>query len=305
MNTTLRNLIFPAAMLLCTPALAQYSAMGGSDLGLTALGTKQLSLTPQWLEMSIEIEGRSSDLPQASKELKRRVETAKERLAGLNAIESSIQVSKPSLKGTADASQQRQMRQMMMQYGGGKKGREMLEKTKSVSIVQTVTARWELPDDDDLSRMIAAKELTDSISAADIASSSEKQPVSAAQEELAEEMNAMMQENSYGQETVKSGEPAFTYVAKLSSDEYEAAVKAAYEDAESQINSLAKSTNAPVQPIRPLAARLDSGGESDSYGYNRRGVQTQRQPDGSFEMVAASPTEAPCIVSVYALAKHK
>lgn len=310
MNTTYRYFVLLTTILCCNLAatpnvFAQYGIPGGSSEGLTATGTKALSLTPKWMEMTVQIEARSSDLPQASKELKRRITVAKERLAKLKAIDGSVTISKPSLKGEADPNQQRQMKQMMQQYGGGKKGREMLEKTKSVTIVQTVTARWQLPDDDDLSKMIASKKLTDEIKAADVASSEDKQPISAAQAELAEEMKAMMDQYSYGEETAKAGEPAFTYIATLSAKEYQSAIKSAFDDAKSQIENLAKATESAVQPTKPLMVTISSGSESPRYNYGAGAKQPERQDDGSYELVATSPTEAKCNVSVYAQSKHK
>lgn len=310
MTTTYRHFILFTTFLFCAvtalpDVMAQYGVGAGATEGLTATGVKKLSLTPQWMEMSIQVEGRSSDLPQASKELKRRISVAKERLAKLKAVDESIIVSKPNLKGEADPSKQRQMKQMMQQYGGGKKGREMLEKTKSVTIVQTITARWKLPGDDDLSKMIASKKLTDEIKAADIASSSDKQPVSAAQEELAEEMSAMMEQYSYGEETAKAGEPTITYIATLSADEYQSAIKSAFADAKTQIDNLAKATGASVQPTKPMMVRLSSGDQSSGYNYGRSAQQPDRKDDGGYELVATSPTEAKCSVSVFAISKHK
>ena len=90
----------------------------------------------------------------------------------------------------------------------------------------------------------------------------------------------------------------------LTTDEYQAAIKSAFEDAGKQISSLAEATEASVEPTKAMTVRLTTGDAAPTYGY-RETSQPKRRPNGDYELVATSPTEANCTVSVYAVSKHK
>ena len=311
MTTILRSCTVLMFALVATSALGQFGLgqfgfSGGGSEGLAASGTVSVRLQPKFLQVSIQVEGRSSDLPQAVGELKKRIKIAQERLKQLKAIESSVALSKPELQGAGSADNSKKMQAMMQQYGGGKQGREMLEKTNSVSIVQTLTARWALKGDDDLDRLVSVHELTQQIESKDIASSGEKQPISAAQEELAVEMAQMMEDRSYGEETTKTGQPTFTFVAVLSAKDYASAVGDAYKKATQQIALLAKATGTKVEAAKPKTATIPIKGGN---GYGRYGGASAAAPEqddesGDYELEADNPIDASCTVVVTAIAKH-
>ena len=286
----------------CLPCLAQSAGDGN---GLAVTGTQEVKLRPIQLQLTVQIEGRSSELPKAAQELERRVELAKKKLGELAAIEDSIEVSGPKLQGTGSSEQAQQMQMMMQQYGGGARGKQMLEQTQSVSVTQTIIARWQLTGDTALDRLVATKALTQKIREADVGCAGEKQPVSAAQEELAVEMEAMMEDYSYGEEQTKAGEPSFAFIAKLSAADHRDAIAAAFQKAEQEIETLSVATEIQFHRALPVSVSL-GGSEYEAY-YGQRGTSTAPKQDdeGNYEITANDPNEASVTVSVGVVAKHR
>lgn len=294
-------------LLICavSVASAQYEGRSGSD-GVYATATSAIKATPKFLVMTVQIEGRSSELPQAAEELKRRVDIAKQRLVELEAIAESIELGKPTLSGTSSQEEAQRMQMMMQQYGGGERGKQMLEQTRSVSILQTLTARWPLPGDDDLQRIVETKALTEKIRKRDVASSADKQPVSAAQEELAVEMEAMMSEYSYGEETTKVGDPTFTFLAIVPAADYRDAIASAFRDTKAKIKTIGDVTKTQLEFTRPVSSSFDVlSAEPDYYG-NSVGEEPKADPDtGDYEVMADNPNEVTCEVTVTAVGKYR
>lgn len=309
MNTESR--IFGTALLLFFASTTNAQFPMPTTDGLMASDSKTLDLMPAMLQVSIQIEGKSSDLNVAIKELKRRVDVAKERLEKLGAVADSINVGSPALQGSSggDAQQQRQMQMMMQQYGGGKKGKEMLDKTKSVTIAQTVTARWKLADGEKLDRLMEVQELTTKIRSADIGSSADKQPLSEAQQELAEEMAAMQQEYNYGAQKTKAGEPAFVYVATLDNKTYQNAIAEAFEGASAELDALvgAMKLDVGLSAAKPLSVNLSVGQADEFQMYRGRNSANPKlkKIDGAREVLSPDPISATCTVTVTVIAKHK
>lgn len=280
--------------------------------GLTATGKNTIKLTPTFLEMSIQIEGSSSKLTQAAEELAERIEIAKKKLEELDAIADSVSVSSAKLKSSGGGdSEAAMMQQMMAQYGGGRRGKAMLESTQSVSVVQSIVARWALPESESTERLIDIESLLNKIKDADVGSTNRDQPMSPAQEELAAEMEAMADQYSYDETPkVKPGTPSFSYVAVLDDDTHGQAIGSAFSDAKSTITLLAKSTSQAIGTIRPQSMEVNSG-TSGSYGrYNPYGNPVAagpiRNPDtGLMEIAANDPSEAEVTVSVNAIASIK
>lgn len=294
-------------LLLCSfwldPSIAQSDVDSSAD-GITATGVSEFKTRPEWLEMTIEIEGRSSEFPAAVAELKRRVAVARKRLEELDAINGSVIAKKPQIQGSASPEQLQQMDMMMEQYGGGERGKKMLEQTKSVSISQTVVARWPLSDGDDFTRLLEANQLTEKIKNADIGSASESQPVSAAQEELASEMAAMMAQYSWGEQKTKSGEPVFRFIATMESPDHQKALTEAFAVAKREIQTLANATGTTISSPVPSRSRVDLVPSDDYYSQGNVPPPSMDTKSGNFELKVTNPIEATFIVEVHAIAKH-
>ena len=304
------NLISRIFLILTIPFLFNSAAVcvaqespGGSQ-GITASGVTKLSLTPDFLVMTLQVEGSSSELAQAAKELDERVTIAQKRLAELKAIPDSISVS-PATMNTGGGGDDQRMQQMMAQYGGGKKGKEMLEATKSVSVTQTITARWALPETDGTERLISVKELITKIEKADLGSTKRNQPVSDAQKELAAELEAMADEYSYGETPkAKSGVPKFSYVATLEESAHRDAIKSAFEDATASIAMIAEATGQKVGQARPksMTTGLASSPRYNPYGGMPASALAKNPLTGVKELSSDNPSKVEATVTVQVIA---
>ncbi len=293
-----------ATLLITGICPGQYETIGPTDV-MTAIGTVEINARPEFLQMTIQVEGRSSELPQAAEELKRRVEVARKKLSELGANEESVIVGSPHLQGSNAPAQAQQMQVMMQQYGGGRRGKQMLEQTVSVSITQTITARWRLPASEELQRLLETKQLTQKIRDADVASLGDQQPVSAAQEELAVEMAAMMDEYSYREEKTKTGEPEFRFVARISAKQYQESLAAAFDKAARKLKTLADATKTEVANPVPIRSSIGSTTADEYYGRSPAPGPREDPDSGDYELIADDPNEAKCFVSVTAICKPK
>lgn len=294
-------LAIAAAMM--SPCLAQDDNRG--HLGLTGIGQSTIQLQPAFLQMTIQLEGSSSDLTQAAEEVAARVQVARERLQTLGALADTITISPAKMKSDGGGnSEQERMQQMMAQYGGGRRGREMLESTQSVSVVQTIVARWDLPDADSTERLVQTRSLIEKIEGADVGSTQRAQPVSPAQEELAVEMEAMADQYNYDETpTVKPGTPSFSYVAVLDDPTHASAIKSAFDDAKATIELLAKSTGQTIGSVRPQSMQVTPGsGEMYNRYGNPAAVPTRNPITQAMEITSTDAAETSVTVRVHAAA---
>ncbi|MCA9141009.1 MAG: hypothetical protein KDB00_29760 [Planctomycetales bacterium] len=300
-NAVLTVLIAVAA---AASVRAQSPFGGGVSDRPNASASIEQSVQPKYVEMTVTLEGRSSDLSQAVEALKKRVEVAKERLEKLGVGEESIRFSKPKLTA-AGGQQADQMQQMMQRYGGGSRGKQMIDNAQSMSIQQVLTARWPLDDaQDDFQRLIATKELTSRIREADVGSSEDEQPVSAAQAELAVEMEAMMENygSSYGEEKVKAGTPSFKFIAIVPAEAYKKSIESGFERASKKLYLIAEATSVNVGVPIPVDVEISSGPQRDVYEmYGRSGSQSgviESAETGDYEVYADNPVEAKYTVAI-------
>ena len=280
-------------------------AQGGCQ-GITASGVTKVSFKPDFLIMTLQVEGSSSELAQAVKELDERIVIAQERLVELEAIADSIFVSPAKLGSGASGDNQR-MQQMMAEYGGGRKGREMLEATKSVSVTQTMKARWALPEIEGTKRLIGVKELIAKIEKADLGSTKRNQPVSDAQKELAIELEAMADEYNYDETPkTKSGVPKFSYVATLDDATHRKAIKSAFEDATASIEMIAEATGQKVGASRPISMTTSLADSPRYNPYDVSSTSLEKNPStGDKELASDDPSEIQATVRVEAIASFQ
>ena len=302
MNLTHRIWLALTIALVFGAAVSRAQVSQGGSQGISASGVTKVSLTPDFLVMTLQIEGSSSELAQAAKELDERVKIAQKRLKELKAIPESVSVSPAKLNSGAGGDDER-TQQLMAQYGGGRKGKEMLEATKSVSVTQTIQARWAMPETKGTQRLIGVKELISKIEQADLGSTKRNQPVSEAQKELAIELEAMADEYSYAETPqAKSGVPKFSYVATLQDTAHRDAIKSAFDDATNSIEMIAEATGQKVGPARPksMTTSLASSPRYNAYGgYTAPASALEKNPStGVNELSSDDPSKVEASVTV-------
>ena len=178
---------------------------------------------------------------------------------------------------------------MMNQARGDKRMERMMKVKPPVSVQVSVSADWELEADlDEVEMLIAADKLKSKILAADIDSASEKDELSAAQEELAEEMAEMS--SRYSSEEESSG-PTFSYVRKVAADDVEKLVAEAVADAKKKAQRIAKSTGVKLGAIyRVASTKSERPSYYDPYGYETSSTPSSTtDDDGTLHAVSDTP----------------
>ena len=231
-------------------------------------------------------------LKEALGKLKDRREAAIVQLEALKADKESIEVGAPSLSKAQEA-QKKQFEMMVMQRmsARGKKVPKGLQAPKSVTVSAKLKAQWPLEADSPEEFLLAVESLKKEIKDADITGSKEAEKLSAEEEELAEEMEAMMRNSGEGK--VPVGEPAFVYVARISDEEHNAAMAEAFTKAKEQATRLAAAAGIELGPLVGLSGQ-GSGSNSfgNGMGYRRQQYLQQLIGVGGMSEMGSNPNEA-------------
>ena len=269
------------------------TALGQSEAdGLVATGTAKSEAMADRMRMTMTIEAKGADMEKAIETLKKRRKNAKIKMEKLGVIEDSIEFGSIST-GSSDSGRQTQVRQAMMNQARGDKRLERMMKVAPPATVQvSVKADWKLDSElDDTQMLISVDQLKKKIVAVDIGSASEKDELSPAQEELAEEMAEMA--SRYSNDEKPSG-PEFSFVRKVSSEDVKKLLADAVADAKKQAQELADSTGVKLGKIYRVA-RTDNTNKAAGYydpygGYRTKSTsKSVTNDDGSVHVVSNSP----------------
>ncbi len=264
---------------------------------IAGVGSTTLKRSPTGIQMHVELLAKGKTLKEALGKLKDRREAAIVQLEALKADKESIEVSTPSLSNAQEA-QKKQFEMMVMQRMStrGKKVPKGLQAPKSVTVSAKLTAQWSLDAEGPEALLLAVESLKKEIKDADITGRKEAEELSAEEEELAEELEAMMSNSGEGK--VPIGEPQFVYVAHISDEERNAAMAEAFTKAKEQATQLAKAAGIKLGPLVGLSGQ---GGGNNSFGNDRMfgGMGYRRQQyiqqligAGGMSGMTAKPNEA-------------
>jgi len=278
------------AVVVCFSAPAMVFGQASVD-GVVAIGTAKSEAMANRMRVTLTIKAKGADMEKAVEVLQKRRKNAKIKMEKLGVIEDSVEFD--SISNGAGGPRQAQIRQAMMNQARGDKRLEKMLKVKPPASVQvSVSADWELDAElDEVEMLIAADKLKSKIIAADIESASEEDELSAAQEELAEEMAEMA--NRYGNESESSG-PEFSYVRTIPADDVKKLVSEAVADARKKAQELAESTGVKLGAIYRVASRESARPETyyDPYsGYQSKSkASSKTDDDGTFHAVSDKPS---------------
>ena len=258
--------------------------------GLVATGTAKSEAMANRMRVTLTIKAKGADMEKAIEVLKKRQKNAKIKMEKMGVIEDSIEFDSITVGGGGPR-QAQIMQAMMSQARGDKRLEKMLKVKPPASVEVSVSADWELEADlDEVEMLISADKLKSKILAADLDSASEKDELSAAQEELAEEMSEM--ESRYGRESGSNG-PQFLFVRTVAAEDVKKLVAEAVDDARKEANQLAESTGVKLGAIFRVAS-VDSSARPDYYDpydeYSPRSTAgSKTDDDGTLYAVSASP----------------
>ena len=258
-------------LLLSSIARAQVGGGAGPVSNRTISATAKVAFDqrPTALRVQVELVAKGKTLKEALAKLRERREAATAQLDTLGADEESITFGNPSL--TNALNQQRRQFEMMLVQGMASRAKRVpkgLQIPKMVIVSSELTAEWPLEADGPEGLLLAAEALQEKVKAADLAGAKRAEKLSPEEQEVAEEMAAMLSDS--GVEQVEIGVPHFVYIARISDQQREQALAEAFEKAKTRAAQLAKAAGAK---LGPLVALSGSGTGQNNYHeemmYNR------------------------------------
>ena len=231
------------ALLAASVAQAQQKSSGE----VSGVGASTLTLRPKVLRVHVELLGRGKDLKSAMASLKDRRDAVKIQLGTLKADMKSVTIG-PPVKAGVGGPQEQQMRAMILQRARQKGGAAPSLPTV-VTLSAPLTVEWTLTGDDEDARVVAAEELCDKITAADLGGAKDKQQLSPEQQEIQEELGQMNYGYSEGQ---NPGEPLFLFIAEVSDEDATKALTEAFANAKKEAERYAKAVGGELGALKKV-----------------------------------------------------
>ena len=263
--------------------------------GISVTGAAESVAPADFMRLGMTIEAQGATFEDAIELLAKKRKKATIKLEKLLAVEDSIEFGDVTA-GQAGGSPARmqQVRQMM---GNDPRMAKMMEAKPPVKLTLSVTADWKLdteadPDD----QLVETDKLKQKISDADVGGVKDENELSEEQQELAEEMAAMVQQYT-GSQGPKAGAPEFRYGRQVPAAKYDQLVGEAFADAKGKAERLASATGFELGTPRSI---VDSSAQMSqalqyqmSYGYGGRSeaVKTKTLEDGGKEVFGTSPNK--------------
>ena len=293
------------AVLLPATADAQLgpAALAFGNGAITGTGTETVSRPVDTMRLSIVLTGRAKELKQALAALRDRQDAAQLQLESMGAEKDAIELSPASL--AKKSQQQIQMEEMLKQQrqAQGRAIPKGLQVSTQVAVQSTLTAQWPLDQQDPESMLQFVTDLQEKIKEADLAGVNEPGNLSAAEQELAEELAGMS--SMYGQQESKPGEPSFTFIGRIGDEERKQAMKQAFEKAKLQAGQLAAAAGVELGPLASLQGNVtaqQSGMSAYDYAYYMQVTGTQEEAADN-EAVGSEPQSVKFKVTVIAAFK--
>jgi uncharacterized protein YggE len=230
-------------------------------------GTASIERPVEIMRLSIVLTARAKELKPALVNLTDRIAAARLQLESFGAIEDSIETTPASL--AKKSPQQVQMEQMLAQQrlAQGRSVPKGLQVTPAVAVQSTLTAQWQLAATDREELLQFVSSLQDKIKQADLGGLNEPNQLSAAEQELAEELEGMS--SMYGEETANPGEPQFVFVGRIDETQKQAALAQAFAKAKDQATQLASAAGVTLGPLASLHGDITQG-DNSQLGYEYR-----------------------------------
>lgn len=265
------------AFMFSLSSTAVWAQVGEAGSGtVSGMGMVSVKQKPTLLRMTIQLQEKGKTVEESLAKLKDRRDAAVLQLQGFGARKSDIVASDPTLSAGKTDEEQRMQQMMMQQMRARGRAPKALQLPKSVTTTSTLTVEWPLSVETNEELLLFANTLQDKIEAADLAGRNEPKKLTPEEEELQEEMQEMMSGyGGYGNNQPKPGEPNFLYVARISEDERDKALAAAFDKAKDQAQRLAAAAHANLGKLSSLSGGTSQSNEGE-YGYNPYAVQMMR-----------------------------
>ena len=173
------------------PAAWTQERPAASESAVDSSGQASLKRTPELFRMRLDLQAKGRNLAEALQKLKAKRTAATAKLVELGVAEKTLKFGDPKITGGENEQQamQRMVRQRMAAMQAASQPAEKGE-SKPVIVSVSVTAEWPLNGGDAETLLLAAHEIEDKVTAADLAGSKEQEKLSPEEEEELEELQS-------------------------------------------------------------------------------------------------------------------
>lgn len=237
----------------CGVAPAQYMPGVGGE-GISAAGTGQTELEPKKLRLNMWVEAKGKDAKSAAMALASHQERVRKDLVAMNAKAESVQFSAPRFTSGETDQGQSAMRMMRRQMGSVNLG-EQDEVPEIVTARSALQVEWDLPTTDPQALAILPEGLKQQIVTRDLAGKENKPDLTEEEAEKLDEITAMMQENMGGfsySGPSDGTEPKIVYVAEVDSEQRQAAMKQAFDQARQSAEIVSAAAGIDLGPLKSV-----------------------------------------------------
>jgi uncharacterized protein YggE len=215
-------------------------------------GQVELKRQPHTLRVYVDVMAKGKSLREALDKLRDQRQSARRNLELFGAAPDSIKFGDPTIE--TERNDRRFQQMMMMQAMANPAGNKNAPKAKeapSILVSCSLKAEFPLKPASPEELLLAAHALEERIKGADLGGTKGLKQASAQDEELAQEQAGMFGDPS-GNENHKPGEPAFTYVCKISAEERARALASAFALAKSEAALLARAAGVQLERLSSL-----------------------------------------------------
>ncbi|NQU26643.1 MAG: SIMPL domain-containing protein [Candidatus Nealsonbacteria bacterium] len=267
MNRRTCTILSAAALLITLLSIALSPATALAQAGAATLpagtvegvGNVTLKQPATIVRMHLQLTGKGKTLEESFEKLKIRRGEATAKLEKLAVDTDSIEWGTPGLSAIESAYQQQFEALVRQRLSSGQSVPKGLKIPRTVTTTVSLNAEWPIAAEGHEKLLVAMQALQKQIRDADLAGLKQPEKLSPEEQELAEEMAAMMEDSGEGQPPV--GEPSFVYVARITDQQVDDAMAEAFKKARLAATRLARAAG---MTLGPLASLSGSGGGAEN-----------------------------------------
>lgn len=250
---------------------------------VTGTGTVELKRQPETLRLQVEVVVKAKDLKEALAKLKARREAVGKQVVTLGAAKNSVEFSEPVLANEKTDRHLQIQRMMLERLGKPDKvgGKGATKAALPVLVSMTLKADWPLKAAGPEDLLLQIHELQEKVKAADLGGVKENEKLTPEEEEIAEEMQAAIQQQLGQEAEAKRGEPSFFYVCKVSEEDRAKALAEAFQKARKDAGRLARAAGQELGTLQGLSSQNQGGEVEPSAGIPPYLVQQLRAGQGN------------------------
>ncbi len=240
--------------------------------GISATGSESVSVKPDKLRLVMLIKAQGADAKAAMTALNEHKEKVKKELETMKADKESILFSaaRASSGSGESANHTRRMYQMQMQMARGGKPAPPKAMPTVYTATCTLKAEWPLPVKEGDALALLPVTLKEQIVSRDIAGEKNKPKLSRAEQEQLEEMEAMMEDDPFGNSGPEENQNLrIHFVGAIPEDTKKKLLAAAYKKAVHEVEETSAATGVHLAKLQSLSSTSAEPNEADFFAARR------------------------------------